>query len=77
MNAFFAPSTPHGYLLLKARVRLDRARADGDRGASAMEFVIITAVLVVLAGAVAGLIYQLVTGKANEIEMPETPSGDI
>ncbi|WP_207782437.1 hypothetical protein [Phytoactinopolyspora limicola] len=75
MNAYFAPSTPQGTLLLFLRARLDRARRRPERGASAMEFVIITAVLVALAAAVGLIIYNLVTDKADEINIPDTPGG--
>lgn len=75
MNAYLSPSTPQGLLLLSLQARLDRARRNPQRGASAMEFVIITAVLVALAAAVAGIIYTMVTDKADEIEIPDTPGG--
>ncbi|NEE02780.1 hypothetical protein G1H10_21680 [Phytoactinopolyspora halotolerans] len=61
-------------MLLQAR--LERARASSERGASAMEFVIITAVLVALAAAVGVIIYNMVTDKAENIEIPDTPGGN-
>jgi flagellar basal body-associated protein FliL len=76
MNAYFSPSTPQGMLLLLLRSRLERAQASSQRGASAMEFVIITAVLVALAAAVGLIIYNMVEGKANEIQIPDTPGGN-
>lgn len=76
MNALFSPSTPQGMLLLLLQTRLDHVRHRPQRGASAMEFVIITAVLVALAAAVGLIIYNMVKGKADSIEIPDTP-GDI
>ncbi|NDL58916.1 hypothetical protein F7O44_17750 [Phytoactinopolyspora sp. XMNu-373] len=64
-------------LLLFLRTRVDRAQRHSQRGASAMEFVIITAVLVALAAAVGLIIYNLVTDKADEINIPDTPGGDL
>jgi hypothetical protein len=75
MNAFFAPSTPQGFLLLFLRTRLDHAGRNAQRGASAMEFVIITAVLVALAAAVGLIIYNMVTEGAEDIEIPDAPGG--
>ena len=75
MNNHVSPATPHGVLLLWLQVRLDRIRANPDRGASAMEFVIITAVLVALAAVVGGIIYTMVTDKAESINIPDTPGG--
>jgi hypothetical protein len=75
MNKNVSPATPHGVLLLWLQVRFDRIRANPDRGASAMEFVIITAVLVALAAVVGGIIYTMVTDKAESINIPDTPGG--
>ncbi|MCV2394547.1 hypothetical protein OEB99_09535 [Actinotalea sp. M2MS4P-6] len=66
---------PLGYLWLRARVRLDRARSTGDLGASAIEWVIITGVLVALAAAVGVIIYNLVRDRASEIAIPDAPGG--
>ena len=46
-----------------------------DRGASAIEWVIITAVLVAIAAAVGLVIYNLVVDKANELDVPDAPGG--
>lgn len=73
MNAYFSPSTPQGMALLLLRTRLDKLREGGERGASALEFVIITAVLVALAATVGWAIYNMVTEEADNIEIPETP----
>lgn len=68
-------TTPHGWLLLRLRARIERARARPERGVSTVEWVIITAALVALAGVVGVFIYNLVNDAANEIEMPDTPGG--
>jgi hypothetical protein len=68
-----SPTTPAGWLLLSVRNRIDRARQTPDRGASAIEWVIITAVLVGLAAAIGLIIYNLVKDKADTIEIPDDP----
>ncbi|PSL06773.1 hypothetical protein CLV30_102161 [Haloactinopolyspora alba] len=75
MNLKTTPDSPLGWLLLTLRVHTDRARSAPDRGASAIEFVIITAVLVALAGAVGLVIYNLVKDEADSIEIPDAPGG--
>jgi Flp pilus assembly pilin Flp len=52
------------------RARADRARREGfnERGASAIEWAIISAVVVVLALVVARVIQSVVTDNANKIE---------
>ena len=68
-------TTPWGFAYLQLRCRMDRARANPDRGASAIEWVIITAVLVAIAAAVGLVIYNLVVDKANEHDVPDAPGG--
>lgn len=70
---FLSPSTPAGWLMLGARVRMERLRPNDERGASTLEFVIITAVLVALAGAVGWIIYEFVMGQANSLSEPDLP----
>ncbi|WP_198664335.1 hypothetical protein [Jiangella endophytica] len=70
-----SPSAPLGWLLLSLRARTDRARRAPERGASAIEFVIITAILVALAAAVGVVIYNLVTSEAESIDIPDAPGG--
>lgn len=69
----FSPAAPLGWLLLTLNVHIERARRTPDRGASAIEFVIITAVLVALAAAVGVVIYNLVTDEAESIDIPDAP----
>jgi hypothetical protein len=68
-----APTSPLGYALTVLRHRLDLARAAEDRGASAIEWVVITAMLVVIAGAVFAVLYNLIVNKANQIDV-NTPA---
>lgn len=68
-----SPATPHGWLLLRIRNRLERGGASSERGVSTVEWVIITAVLVALAGVVGVFIYDLVNDAANELEIPDSP----
>ena len=57
------------YLLLHARVRYHRVRSeDVSRGASAVEWVVITMILVVLAIGIGAIITRAVTNKANDVE---------
>ncbi|MFG2002509.1 hypothetical protein ACGFNU_25470 [Spirillospora sp. NPDC048911] len=55
------------YLRALLGVRLDRARAETDRGASAIEWAIITALLAGIAIAVGAIIIKKVSDKANSI----------
>ena len=75
MDRVFSPTTAHGALLLTLGARLERIKRE-ERGASAIEFVIITAVLVALAAAVGLVIYNLVEGEAESIEIPDPPAAD-
>jgi len=70
-----SPLTPHGYLLMELRRRIDRARATPELGASAIEWVIITGILVVIAAAVGAVIWNLVTQEAEGIVIPDAPGG--
>ena len=71
----FSPLTPWGFLTMELRRRYARARASDDRGASAIEWVIITGILVAIAGVVGVIIYNLVKSKAESIQMPAVPGG--
>lgn len=59
------PASPLGFLFTVLNVRLDRARS--ERGASAVEWVIISAIVVGICIAVAGLLGAALRGKATEI----------
>jgi hypothetical protein len=68
------PSTPAGYAELLMRSRIDRAvaRSNDDRrdvGASVVEWVIITALLVGLAIGVGAVIVKAVNDKAKSINL--------
>ncbi|MGH8824305.1 MAG: hypothetical protein ACRDVN_07510 [Jiangellaceae bacterium] len=70
-----SPSTPTGWLLLQLQVRLDHVRREQDRGASAVEWVIITAVLVAIAAALGVIIYNFVIEQGESLEPPPVPGG--
>ncbi|MBB2909633.1 Flp pilus assembly pilin Flp [Streptosporangium becharense] len=55
------------YAITLLRVRIDRARNAPTRGASAVEWVIITAIIAGVALGLATLIRNLVEGKQSEI----------
>jgi hypothetical protein len=70
------PTTPMGFTALMLMARVDRLRrGDLSRGASAIEWVIISAVLGALAIAVGWIIYNKVNDKANQINITNTPGG--
>lgn len=73
----FAPWTPVGVVELEVRRRIARAElaGDRDRGASVIEWVIITGILVALAVAVGLVIYDRITSEANSITIPDAPGG--
>jgi hypothetical protein len=48
--------------------RLRTARADGDRGASAVELAIITAVIITIAGIILAAVNEFVTKQSNQIQ---------
>ena len=56
------------YLMAMLHVRIDRARNAPTRGASAVEWVLITAIIAGVALGLATLIKQLVEGKQAEIQ---------
>jgi hypothetical protein len=68
------PATPAGFAELLIRDRIGRVRrrvaeTPRDRGASLVEWVIITAILATLALAIGVIIIQKVTAKANSINL--------
>lgn len=68
-----SPSTPSGWLFLQLRARLDRVRNKPDRGASTVEWVIITAVLVAIAAALGVIIYNFVINQGESLQPPSVP----
>lgn len=65
MNPLNDPTVAYLRALLGARV--EQARAETDRGASAIEWAIITALLAGIAIAVGAIIIKKVSDKANSI----------
>jgi hypothetical protein len=63
----FSPATPLGFLELVLRARVGRARASGSRGASAIEWVVISAIVVAIVLVVGGLITTALRNKATTI----------
>lgn len=70
-----SPTNPVGWLWLHLRARVDGARATSETGASAIEWVIITAVLVAIAAAIALVIWQFVDEQSTNIQDTEIPEG--
>ena len=65
MTNFMNPLTPLGFCVLMLESRLARARRED--GASAVEWVIIAAIVVGICIAVAGILRNALTSKANDI----------
>lgn len=68
---FFTKAGPGSQLELLLRSRIDRARelaGRGDRGASAIEWVIITGVLIIIVGAVALIISNKLKQAATSLD---------
>lgn len=63
----FSPISPLGYLLLVLNVRVDDARND-ERGASAIEWIVIAAIVVAICIAVGATLRGALTGKATEVQ---------
>ena len=70
---WLSPATAAGYgeLLLRERVR--RARAQPELGASVIEWVIISALLVGIAAAVGTILLNKIRDKANSINLNTGP----
>ena len=58
------------FLMIMLGGRIDRARKD-ERGASAVEWVVITAILVGIAVAVGAILLRRLTGKAESLDLDE------
>lgn len=67
--------TPLAFLAVELRRRIDRARSEPELGASTIEWVIITGILVAIAVAVGLVIYNMVTSQAESIQIPDAPGG--
>lgn len=70
---FWSTNGPVHYLQLMLQHHLYKARHADDRGASAIEWVIISAILVAIAVAIGGVIYNKIKTKADSLNM-DTPS---
>ena len=65
MTNFVNPLTPIGFCVLMLESRLARTRRED--GASAVEWVIIAAIVVGICIAVAGILRNALVGKANDV----------
>jgi len=64
----FSPATPLGFLELMLREHIHRARTSDSRGASAVEWVVISAIIVAIAIAVGLILQNALEDKANQID---------
>jgi Flp pilus assembly pilin Flp len=65
MSSFVNPLTPIGFCVLMLQGRLQRTRR--EEGASAVEWVIIAAIVVGICIAVAGILKTALTDKAKQV----------
>jgi Flp pilus assembly pilin Flp len=71
----FSPATPLGFLELFLRARVDRARTADSRGASAIEWVVISAIVVAIVLVIGGILTAALQNKANEVSQDIGGSG--
>jgi hypothetical protein len=64
-----SPGTPLGFLMLLVQDRRARLASAPDRGASAVEWVVISALLIGIALALGLIIKNKVVGKANDLNL--------
>ncbi|MGL5857626.1 MAG: hypothetical protein ACRC35_04335 [Angustibacter sp.] len=62
------PATPLGFLTLLLQDRRARLATSRDAGASAVEWVLISAILITIAGAVGFIIFKATETKANSLD---------
>ncbi len=74
MNTVLSPAHPVGFAMMLLRRRVDHARQTPERGASAIEWVIITAVVVAMVVVVAAVIWNKVNTSSNEISNSTDPT---
>ena len=73
---YLSPSTPFSWLHVQLRTRLDRLGREREHGASTVEWVIITVVLVALAAALGVVIYNFVIDQGSPPpQSPPAPGG--
>ena len=72
----FTTPGPLNYAETEVLQRMDKASSlanDGELGASAIEWVIISAVMIVIVGFVGNLLYQKITAKATSLDLNVGP----
>ncbi len=74
MNELSQPGLLFHYLRAFLGTRLTKVRESGDRGASAVELAVITAVLVALAVLILGLIVTFAKKQGNNITNTNVPN---
>jgi hypothetical protein len=69
---YFTTPGPLNYAEADVRLRIAKASnaaQAGERGASAIEWVIISAVLILIAGVAGGILYTKISDKANSLDL--------
>ena len=69
---YFTTPGPLNYAEAHVRLRMAKANGlaqNGERGASAIEWVIISAVLILIVGAVGGILFSKINEKAEGLDL--------
>jgi Flp pilus assembly pilin Flp len=69
---YFTTAGPLNYAEADVRLRMERAielTRDGERGASAIEWVVISAILIIIAGAVGTILLKKLKGSAELLDL--------
>jgi hypothetical protein len=69
---YFTKPGPLSYAEANVRLRMAKAfglAQSGERGASAIEWVIISAILILIAGVVGGILFAKISAKANSLDL--------
>jgi hypothetical protein len=75
VNALLSPTNPVGFAWMMLRGRADDAQEQDDLGASAIEWIIITAIVVAMAVAIGVFIWQRIQNSETSINNQQTPTG--
>jgi hypothetical protein len=75
VNVLLSPAHPVGFAWMMLRSRVDEAKEQDDLGASAIEWIIITAIVVAMAVAIGVFIWRRIQDSETTIDNQQTPTG--